>query len=86
MKEEPVERRDDYLEAVSPERSLPADEPYSDAEPDDEGEEEEEDEARSDGSALEDEEEDEGEDLELEEGMGGLIETGSRDIFPNGFL
>lgn len=58
VKEEPCEGRDDYLEAVSPERSLPADEPYSDAEPDDEGdEEEEEDEARSDGSALEDEEE-----------------------------
>ncbi|CAL1611173.1 unnamed protein product [Knipowitschia caucasica] len=60
VKVEPGDGRDDYLEAVSPERSLPADEPYSEAE--EEGEEEDEDEdpdeARSDGSALEDEEDD----------------------------
>lgn len=42
-KAEPTERGEDYLEPVSPERSsLPADEPYSDAEPEEEGEEEEE--------------------------------------------
>ncbi|KAM9852272.1 protein virilizer homolog [Aulostomus maculatus] len=70
VKEEPCEGRDDYLEAVSPERSLPADEAYSDAEQEEEGEEDEEEEqeeeedARTEGSAPdeEEEEEDEGDD------------------------
>ncbi|CAB1334663.1 unnamed protein product, partial [Coregonus sp. 'balchen'] len=68
-KAEPTERGEDYLEAVSPERgSLPADEPYSDAEPEEEGEEEEdeepeeEDDARTECSAPEDEEEEDEED------------------------
>lgn len=91
-KEEPCESRDDYLEAVSPERSLPADETYSDAEQEEEGEEdeeeqEEEEDTRTEGSVVEeeeeDEEEDEGEDEELEEGMGGLLRTGY-SAFPNG--
>lgn len=83
VKEEPSEGREDYLEAVSPERSLPADEPYSDAEPEEEGEEEEEQEeeedARTEGSVPEEdeevEEEDEGEDEEeeMEEGMGSYF-------------
>ncbi|XP_077577132.1 protein virilizer homolog [Stigmatopora nigra] len=68
VKDEPREGREDYLEAVSPERSLVADEPYSDAEQeeaeDEEEEQEEEDDARTEGSAPEDEEEedDEGDD------------------------
>lgn len=81
VKEETCEGRDDYLEAVSPERSLPADETYSDAEHEEEGEDEEEEEqeeeedTRTEGSALEeeeedDEEEDEGEEEEMEEGRG----------------
>lgn len=82
VKDEPCAKRDDYLEAVSPERSLPADEAYSDAEQEEEGDEEEEEEqdeeedARTEGSAPEEdeeeEEEDEGEDEEeeLEEGRG----------------
>lgn len=82
VKEEPCPGRDDYLEAVSPERSLPADEAYSDAEQEEEGDEEEEEEqdeeedAPTEGSAPEEdeeeEEEDEGEDEEeeLEEGRG----------------
>lgn len=79
VKDEPCQGRDDYLEAVSPERSLPADEPYSDAEQEEEGDEEEEEEqeeeedARTEGSAPEEEEEeeeeDEGEDEEEEEEM-----------------
>ncbi|XP_054637823.1 protein virilizer homolog isoform X2 [Dunckerocampus dactyliophorus] len=64
VKEEPREGREDSLEAVSPERSLVADEVYSDAEREEEGEEEEEeqeeeDDARTEGSAPEDEEEEE---------------------------
>lgn len=79
VKEEPSQGRDDYLEAVSPERSLPADEPFSDAEQEEEAEEEEEEEeqeeeARTEGSVpeeeAEEEEEDEGEDEEMEEGRG----------------
>lgn len=82
VKDEPCAGRDDYLEAVSPERSLPADEAYSDAEQEEEGDEEEEEEqdeeedAPTEGSAPEEdeeeEEEDEGEDEEeeLEEGRG----------------
>lgn len=82
VKDELCAGRDDYLEAVSPERSLPADEAYSDAEQEEEGDEEEEEEqdeeedARTEGSAPEEdeeeEEEDEGEDEEeeLEEGRG----------------
>ncbi|KAM8735470.1 protein virilizer homolog isoform 3-T3 [Acanthopagrus schlegelii] len=68
VKDEPCQGRDDYLEAVSPERSLPADEPYSDAEQEEEGDEEEEEEqeeeedARTEGSAPEEEEEEEEED------------------------
>ncbi|KAL0985360.1 hypothetical protein UPYG_G00155920 [Umbra pygmaea] len=67
-KVEPADRAEDYLEAVSPERgSLPADEPYSDAEPEEEEEEEEdepeeEDDVRTEGSAPEEEEEEEEED------------------------
>ncbi|KAJ8004935.1 hypothetical protein DPEC_G00141450 [Dallia pectoralis] len=61
---EPADRGEDFLEAVSPERgSLPADEPYSDAEPEEEEEEpEEEDETRTEGSVPEEEEEEEEED------------------------
>ncbi|XP_027868533.1 protein virilizer homolog isoform X2 [Xiphophorus couchianus] len=65
VKDEPSQGRDDYLEAVSPERSLPADEPFSDAEQEEEGEEEEEEEeqeeeeARTEGSVPEEEEEEE---------------------------
>ncbi|XP_072317454.1 protein virilizer homolog [Eucyclogobius newberryi] len=90
VKTEPCEGRNDYLEAVSPERSLPADEPYSDAEVEEEGEEDEEDEdpddARSEGSALEDEEEeDEGEDLDLEEDNDGYEQISSdEDDLDNG--
>lgn len=84
VKDETCEGRDDYLEAVSPERSLPADETYSDAEHEEEGDEEEEEEqeeeedARTEGSAPEEEEEeeeDEGEDEEeeMEEGRGVLM-------------
>ncbi|XP_066531359.1 protein virilizer homolog isoform X2 [Hoplias malabaricus] len=60
VKEESVERGDDYLEPVSPERgSLPPDDAYSDPEQEeDEGPaEDEEDEARSEGSEAEEEEE-----------------------------
>ncbi|KAK7886771.1 hypothetical protein WMY93_026392 [Mugilogobius chulae] len=90
VKVEPCEGRDDYLEAVSPERSLPADEPSSDAEAEEEGDEDEEDEdpdeARSDGSALEDEEdEDEGEDQDLEEDNDGYEQISSdEDDLDNG--
>ncbi len=86
VKDEPCQGRDDYLEAVSPERSLPADETYSDAEQEEEGDEEEEEEeqeeeedARTEGSAPEEEEEeeeeDEGEDEEeeMEEGRGVIL-------------
>ncbi|XP_074540044.1 protein virilizer homolog isoform X2 [Halichoeres trimaculatus] len=66
VKDEPSQGRDDYLEAVSPERSLPADEAYSDAEQEEEGDEEEEEDepeeeedARTEGSMPEDEEEEE---------------------------
>ena len=82
-KAEPTERGEDYLEAVSPERSsLPADEPYSDAAPEEEGEEEEdeepeeEDDARTECSAPEDEEEEEEEgeeEEEMEEGRGAPV-------------
>ncbi|XP_072548060.1 protein virilizer homolog isoform X2 [Salminus brasiliensis] len=60
VKEESVERGDDYLEPVSPERgSLPPDDAYSDPEQEeDEGPaEDEDDEARSEGSEAEEEEE-----------------------------
>lgn len=81
IKVEPCEGRDDYLEAVSPERSLPADETYSDAEQEEGDEEEEEEEpeeeedARTEGSVPEEEEEeeDEGEDEEMEEGRGVIL-------------
>ncbi|KAK5922339.1 hypothetical protein CgunFtcFv8_019611 [Champsocephalus gunnari] len=62
VKVEPIEGREDYLEAVSPERSLPADEAYSDAEQEEEGDEEEpeeEEDARTEGSVPEEEEEEE---------------------------
>lgn len=93
-KEEPCESRDDYLEAVSPERSLPADETYSDAEQEEEGEEdeeeqEEEEDTRTEGSVVEeeeeDEEEDEGEDEELEEDNDGYEQISSdEDDLDNG--
>uniref|UniRef100_A0A673B1P3 Virilizer N-terminal domain-containing protein n=1 Tax=Sphaeramia orbicularis TaxID=375764 RepID=A0A673B1P3_9TELE len=98
VKEETCEGRDDYLEAVSPERSLPADETYSDAEQEEEGDDEEEEEqeeeedARTEGSALEeeeeeDEEEDEGEEEEeeMEEGDDGYEQISSdEDDLDNG--
>ncbi|XP_070767716.1 protein virilizer homolog [Enoplosus armatus] len=96
VKNEPCEGRDDYLEAVSPERSLPADETYSDAEQEEEGDEEEEEQeeeedARTEGSALEEEEEedeeDEGEDEEeeMEEGDDGYEQISSdEDDLDNG--
>ncbi|XP_041649804.1 protein virilizer homolog isoform X2 [Cheilinus undulatus] len=98
LKEEPCQGRDDYLEAVSPERSLPADEAYSDVEQEEEGEEEEEEEpeeeedVRTEGSIPEDEEEeeeeeDEGEDEEeeMEEGDDGYEQISSdEDDLDNG--
>ncbi|KAM3615248.1 uncharacterized protein V6R79_025420 [Siganus canaliculatus] len=98
VKDEPCQGRDDYLEAVSPERSLPADETYSDAEQEEEGDEEEEEEqeeeedARTEGSAPEEEEEeeeeeDEGEDEEeeMEEGDDGYEQISSdEDDLDNG--
>ncbi|XP_035768183.1 protein virilizer homolog isoform X4 [Neolamprologus brichardi] len=98
-KEEPTEGRDDYLENVSPERSLPADEAYSDAEQEEEAEEEEEEEeqeeeedTRTEGSAPEEEdeeeeEEDEGEDEEeeMEEDNDGYEQISSdEDDLDNG--
>ncbi|CAJ1062200.1 protein virilizer homolog [Xyrichtys novacula] len=75
VKDEQSQGRDDYLEAVSPERSLPADEAYSDAEQEEEGDEEEEEEepeeeedARTEGSVPEDEEEEEEEEDEGDDG------------------
>ncbi|KAM6910567.1 protein virilizer homolog [Xenentodon cancila] len=100
VKDEPSVGRDDYLEAVSPERSLPAEETYSDAEQEEEGDEEEEeeeqeeeDDARTEGSAQEEEEEeeeeeeDEGEDEEeeMEEGDDGYEQISSdEDDLDNG--
>uniref|UniRef100_A0A8D3DQC3 Vir like m6A methyltransferase associated n=1 Tax=Scophthalmus maximus TaxID=52904 RepID=A0A8D3DQC3_SCOMX len=96
VKDEPSAGRDDYLEAVSPERSLPAEETYSDAEQEEEGDEEEEEEqeeeedARTEGSAPEEEEEeeeDEGEDEEeeMEEGDDGYEQISSdEDDLDNG--
>ncbi|CAJ1062198.1 protein virilizer homolog isoform X1 [Xyrichtys novacula] len=99
VKDEQSQGRDDYLEAVSPERSLPADEAYSDAEQEEEGDEEEEEEepeeeedARTEGSVPEDEEEeeeeeDEGEDEEeeMEEGDDGYEQISSdEDDLDNG--
>ncbi|XP_056142523.1 protein virilizer homolog [Lampris incognitus] len=98
VKTELCEGREDYLEAVSPERSLPADEPYSDAEQEEEGEEEEEEEqeeeedVRTEGSVPEEEEEeeeeeDEGEDEEeeMEEGDDGYEQISSdEDDLDNG--
>uniref|UniRef100_A0A3P9PI99 Vir like m6A methyltransferase associated n=1 Tax=Poecilia reticulata TaxID=8081 RepID=A0A3P9PI99_POERE len=97
VKDEPSQGRDDYLEPVSPERSLPADEPFSDAEQEEEGEEEEEEEeqeeeeARTEGSVPEEEEEeedeDEGEDEEeeMEEGDDGYEQISSdEDDLDNG--
>ncbi|TKS82029.1 Protein virilizer -like protein [Collichthys lucidus] len=97
VKDEPCQGRDDYLEAVSPERSLPADEAYSDAEQEEEGDEEEEEEpeeedARTEGSVPEEEEEeeeeeDEGEDEEeeMEEGDDGYEQISSdEDDLDNG--
>uniref|UniRef100_A0A3B4BPX5 Virilizer N-terminal domain-containing protein n=1 Tax=Pygocentrus nattereri TaxID=42514 RepID=A0A3B4BPX5_PYGNA len=69
VKEECVERGDDYLEPVSPERSsLPPDDAYSDPEQEeDEGPaEEEDDDARSEGSEAEEEEEEDEEEGEEE--------------------
>ncbi|MEQ2185388.1 hypothetical protein GOODEAATRI_017706, partial [Goodea atripinnis] len=59
VKDEPSQGRDDYLEAVSPERSLPAEETFTDGEPEEEEEEQEEEEARTEGSVQEEEEEEE---------------------------
>lgn len=85
IKVEPSRGHDDYMKAVSPERSLPVEETFSDAEQEEEAEEEEEEreeeeEARTEGSVHEEEEEeeeeDEGEDEEeeMEEGRGVLWE------------
>ncbi|XP_049586727.1 protein virilizer homolog isoform X2 [Syngnathus scovelli] len=77
------EAREDYLEAVSPERSLAADEAYSDAEQEEgedeeEGQEEEED-MQTEGSVPEDEEEDD------EEGDDGYEQISSdEDDLDNG--
>ena len=79
VKAEPAEGRGDFLEAVSPERSLPVEEPYSEPEgeepEEEEPEEEEEEDARTEGSVPEEEEEDEGEDEEeeMEEGRAVLV-------------
>jgi hypothetical protein len=80
VKAEPAESRGDFLEAVSPERSLPVEEPYSEPEgeepEEEEPEEEEEEDARTEGSVPEEEEEeDEGEDEEeeMEEGRAVLV-------------
>ncbi|TSK20254.1 Protein virilizer [Bagarius yarrelli] len=76
VKEESVERGDDYLEPVSPERnSLPPDEAYSDQEPeqDEAAGEDEDDDARSEGSEPEEEEEDE------EEGEEEMEDDGEGD-------
>nr|XP_046254709.1 protein virilizer homolog isoform X2 [Scatophagus argus] len=89
VKDEPCQGRDDYLEAVSPERSLPADEAYSDAEQEEEGDEEEEEEqeeeedARTEGSAPEEEEEEDEE--EEDEGDDGYEQISSdEDDLDNG--
>ncbi|XP_017280507.1 protein virilizer homolog isoform X4 [Kryptolebias marmoratus] len=75
IKEEPNQGRNDFLEAVSPERSLPAEETFSDVEQEEEGEEEEEEEeheeeeeTRTEGSAQEEEEEEEEEEDEGDDG------------------
>lgn len=83
IKVEPSRGHDDYMEAVSPERLLPAEETFSDAEQEEveekEEEREEEEETRTEGSVHEEEEEeeeeDEGEDEEeeMEEGRGVLL-------------
>lgn len=84
IKEELSQGREEYLEAVSPERSLAAEEAFSEAEQEEEGEEEEEEreeeeETRTECSAREEEEEeeeeeDEGEEVEeMEEGRGVLM-------------
>uniref|UniRef100_A0A7N9ALZ9 Vir like m6A methyltransferase associated n=1 Tax=Mastacembelus armatus TaxID=205130 RepID=A0A7N9ALZ9_9TELE len=82
--------REDYLEAVSPERSLPADETYSDAEQEEEGEEEEEEEEQeeeedpqTEESVPEEEEEEEEE--EEDEGDDGYEQISSdEDDLDNG--
>ncbi|XP_037532226.1 protein virilizer homolog isoform X2 [Nematolebias whitei] len=96
IKDEPSRGRDDYMEAVSPERSLPVEETFSDAEQEEEAEEEEEEreeeeETRTEGSVHEDEEEeeeeDEGEDEEeeMEEGDDGYEQISSdEDDLDNG--
>lgn len=79
VKEERVERADDDLEPVSPERnSLPPDDAYSDQEQEEEegAGEDEDDDARSEGSEPEEEEEEDEEEGEEEmeddgEGRGG---------------
>ncbi|CAL8247193.1 unnamed protein product [Lota lota] len=88
---EPAEGREDYLEAVSPDRSLPVEEPYSEPEgeePEEEEPEEEEEDARTEGSVPEEEEEeDEGEDEEeeMEEGDDGYEQISSdEDDLDNG--
>uniref|UniRef100_A0A7N9AL89 Vir like m6A methyltransferase associated n=1 Tax=Mastacembelus armatus TaxID=205130 RepID=A0A7N9AL89_9TELE len=88
--EEQVQGREDYLEAVSPERSLPADETYSDAEQEEEGEEEEEEEEQeeeedpqTEESVPEEEEEEEEE--EEDEGDDGYEQISSdEDDLDNG--
>ncbi|CAL8290826.1 unnamed protein product [Merluccius merluccius] len=92
VKVEPAEGREDYLEAVSPERSLPVEEPYSEPEgeepEEEEPEEEEEEDTRTEGSVPEEEEEeDEGEDEEeeMEEGDDGYEQISSdEDDLDNG--
>ncbi|XP_026856968.2 LOW QUALITY PROTEIN: protein virilizer homolog [Electrophorus electricus] len=79
VKEETVERGEDYLEPVSPERgSLPAEDPYSEPEPEEEDEgpgDEDEDEGRSEGSEAEEEEEEE----EEEDGEEEMEDDGEGD-------
>ncbi|XP_013871078.1 protein virilizer homolog isoform X1 [Austrofundulus limnaeus] len=95
IKEEPSQGRDEYLEAVSPERSLPTEEAFSEAEQEEEGEEEEEEEEREEEEETrtecstreeeEEEEEDEGEEEEMEEGDDGYEQISSdEDDLDNG--
>ncbi|XP_030639280.1 protein virilizer homolog [Chanos chanos] len=71
VKEESMERGEDYLEPVSPERgSLPADDAYSDAEQEEDdgpGDDEDDEDAHTEGSEGEEEEEDEEGEEEMED-------------------
>nr|XP_055066087.1 protein virilizer homolog [Misgurnus anguillicaudatus] len=84
VKEENTKQGDDYLEPVSPERgSLPADETYSDAEPEeDEGPvvEEEDEDAQSEGSVVEEDEEEDEEEVDEEMDIDGEGDDGYEQI------